>query len=413
MGVCLLLSLLYVNVTQARSADLRQWFNLTRWRDPHDWPFIPVPEVATDPNGDTTIGVLPVWLFTDDKKQIQRIFAPDLTYNPTLGVGGMLRFFSYPSEDTQWYIVAGGAETIDRDIDFSYSTGRTRQDWWSFDGRARYERDPTERFFGVGNNSDERDETNFTTEQLFAEARLGFNVTPQFQIAAELRPRYVNIQQGAFSSTPFTGSFFPILPGLRSNQELLMRLVVSYDTRDSVSIPRRGNWLTLFGGMADRSMLSSVSYNVFGAEGRHYSPLGQRVTLAGHLAVRYMAVGQRTPFWALSRLGGDRSDLGGQQPLRGFGDSRFVRHNLFVTNLELRTRVFGLETFGTRATLELAPFIEVGRVFHMLHVNPFSHLHPVGGLGFRGIAEPFVVGYVDVGYGGEGVAIFSGIEYPF
>jgi hypothetical protein len=180
-----------------------------------------------------------------------------------------------------------------------------------------------------------------------------------------------------------------------------------------VSIPRRGSWLTLFGGMADRSVLSSVSYSVFGVEGRHYYPLGQRVTLAGHLAVRYMPVGQRTPFWALSRLGGDRSDLGGRQLLRGFGDSRFVDHNLFVMNLELRTRVFSLEIFGTRATLELAPFIEGGRVFHTLHANPFRSLHPVGGLGFRGIAEPFVVGYVDVGSGGEGVGVFSGIEYPF
>ena len=413
VSVCLLLSPLCVNVTQARSADLGQWFNLARWRDPRDWPFIPLPEVATDPNGDTTIGFLPVWLFTDDKQQIRQLFAPDLTYNPTLGVGGTLRYFSYPSDDTQWYVVAGGAENIDRDIDFSYSTGRTRQKWWSFDGRVRYERDPTERFFGIGNSADESDETNFTTEQLFAEARLGVNVTPQFQVVGELRPRYVHIQRGAFTSTPFIGSSFPTLPGLRGNHELLMRLIASYDTRDSVSIPRRGSWLTLFGGMADRAMLSSVSYNVFGVQGRHYYPLGQRVTLAGHAALRYMAVGRKTPFWALSRLGGDRSDLGGQQPLRGFGDSRFVDNNLFVTNLELRARAFSLEVFGTRVTLELAPFFEFGRVFHALDTNPFSNLHPVGGLGFRGLAEPFIVGYVDVGYGGEGVAVFSGIEYPF
>jgi hypothetical protein len=413
VGVYLLLVSLCINVTPAQSANPRPWFDMTRWRDPRDWPFIPLPEVATDPNGDTTIGLLPVWLFTDDKNQIRQMFAPDLTYNPTLGGGGTLRFFAYPSDDTQWYIVAGGAENLDRDLDFSYSTGRTRQNSWSFDGRVRYERDPTERFFGIGNRADEDHETNFTTEQLFAEARLGFNVTPQVQFAVELRPHYVNIQQGAFSSIPFTGSLFPTLPGLRSNHELLMRLIVSYDTRDSVSIPRRGSWLTLFGGLADRSLLSSVSYSVFGVEGRHYHPVWQRMTLAGHLVIRYMPVGQQTPFWALSRLGGDRSDLGGRQPLRGFGDSRFVDRNLFVTNLELRTRVFSLELFGTRAILELAPFIEVGRVFHTLHARPFSNLHPVGGLGFRGLAEPFVVGYVDVGYGGEGVAVFSGIEYPF
>ena len=79
----------------------------------------------------------------------------------------------------------------------------------------------------------------------------------------------------------------------------------------------------------------------------------------------------------------------------------------------MRARVLNLDLFGTKVILELAPFFDVGRVFHDLDDNPFNSLHPVGGLGFRGIAEPFIVGYVDVGYGGEGAAVFSGIEYPF
>ncbi|MGE0824436.1 MAG: BamA/TamA family outer membrane protein [Candidatus Binatia bacterium] len=407
-AVSLLMMLMWSGLAHAQS-----WFDLMRWRDPRDWPFLPLPEVATDPNGDTTVGFLPVWLFTDNQQQIRQMFAPDLTYNPTLGIGGTLRYFSYPSDDTQWYVVASGAETIERDIDFLYSTGRTRQDWWSFDARVRYERDPTERFFGTGNNSQEANETNFTAEQLFAEARLGVNLSRKLQIALELRPRYINIQEGAFRDLPFIRTFFPHLKNRYANYDVLTRLLVSYDTRDSISIPRRGSWLVAFGGLADRSLLSSVSYSVFGLEGRHYYPLGQRFTLASHAAFRYMPVGRSTPFWALSHLGGDRSDLGRRQPLRGFGDSRFVDNHLFVANVELRTRALSLDLFQTHVIFELAPFVEVGRVFHHLNTNPFSALHPVGGLGFRGIAEPFVVGYVDVGYGGEGVAVFSGIDYPF
>ena len=34
-------------------------------------------------------------------------------------------------------------------------------------------------------------------------------------------------------------------------------------------------------------------------------------------------------------------------------------------------------------------------------------------IGVRGIARPSVVGYVDIGYGTEGVAVFTGINYPF
>jgi len=52
-------------------------------------------------------------------------------------------------------------------------------------------------------------------------------------------------------------------------------------------------------------------------------------------------------------------------------------------------------------------------VFAHMDDNPLSHLHAAGGLGFRAMAKPFIVGYVDVGYGSEGVAVFSGVDYPF
>ena len=35
--------------------------------NPTSWPVIPVPEVATDPNAGTTVGILPVYLDTDSK----------------------------------------------------------------------------------------------------------------------------------------------------------------------------------------------------------------------------------------------------------------------------------------------------------------------------------------------------------
>jgi hypothetical protein len=52
-------------------------------------------------------------------------------------------------------------------------------------------------------------------------------------------------------------------------------------------------------------------------------------------------------------------------------------------------------------------------VFHSLSASPVRDLHAVGGVGFRAIAKPSIVGYVDVGYGSEGAAVFSGINYPF
>lgn len=384
-----------------------------RWLNPQTSPFIPIPEIDTDPNGGTTVGLLPVFLFTDAQHQIRRIIAVDVTYNSTLGIGGGVRLLSYPSDDVQWYVTANGTEKITRSVDILYSSGLTRQGRWSFDGRLVYDRDPTDRFFGLGNSSSEHQESNYTTEQGYVEARLGLNYSPALQLALDIRPRFVQIDHGAFDSQPFIGSRFPQLRGLRGTNEFLTRVILSYDTRDSITIPRNGNQVALFAGLTDRRFLSSVSYSLFGLDARHFHTLTPRVTLAGHVAFRYMPVGNRVPFWALSHLGGDRSSIGYQQPLRGFGGGRFVDNNLFAANVEVRVRAFALDLFTTRAEFEVAPFIDIGRVFHDLGANPFSQLHPVGGIGFRGIAAPFVVGYVDVGYGSEGAAIFSGVNYPF
>src|ERR1700682_2057841 len=109
--------------------------------NPHNWPFslYPIPEVATNPNGGVTYGILTALLLKDKHGDIRYIFAPDVNNNSTLGPGGNLRFLAYPSEDTQWYGVAGAQENIARNVDINYETGRTHHDWWSFTGRLFFE----------------------------------------------------------------------------------------------------------------------------------------------------------------------------------------------------------------------------------------------------------------------------------
>lgn len=385
-------------------------FDLT---DPSSWPFIPVPEIATDPNGGTTAGILPVFLFTDTQNQIRNIFAPDVNWNTTLGAGGTFRYLSYPSEDTNWYVTAGGAQDIARHVDLDYQTGRTHQDLFSFEGRFFFERDPTERFFGTGNNSSEGNQTNYTTQQLYGQGSVGLNINENLQVQLMERPRWVRIQEGAFNSIPPIFKLFPDQKGINGGSEVLTQLLVQYDNRDSVDIPRKGGMYSVYTSVADRALGSSFSYTRFGWEARKYVTVTPRITFAGHMFMEYEPAGNEMPFWAQARLGGDESILTDQQTLRGFGTGRYIDNNLAVANLEMRTRVWDANLFGTHGTLELAPFAEVGRVAHQMDYNPLSQMHPVGGMGFRGIAEPFVVGYVDVGYGGEGAAIFSGINYPF
>jgi len=381
--------------------------------DPNTWPFIPVPEVATDPNGGVTYGVLPVWLFTNDKGDISSILAPDINSNSTLGPGGNFRYLGYPSSDTNWYVVAGAQKIIGRKIDLDYQTGREHKHWLSFEGRFYWEHDPTERFYGLGNNSHQGNQTNYTTKQLYGEAILGVNFNEKIQLSLMERPRYVRIGAGGFNSVPDISHLFPHQKGINGGSELLSQAMIQYDSRDSVDIPRSGTLARLYYGIADRRFGSSISYNRFGGELREFYTVGKRITFAGHIFNEYEPAGNEMPFWSQARLGGQESLLTDQETLRGFGAGRYIDNNLFVMNAEMRTRVWEKKIFGTHGILELAPFAEAGRVSHRMGYNPFTDLHPVGGIGFRGIAEPFVVGFVDVGWGGEGAAVFSGINYPF
>jgi Omp85 superfamily domain len=412
-----LLLFLFIAVS-AVSANAFSLLDPSTWPpslNPHNWPFslYPIPEVATNPNGGVTYGILTAVLLKDKTGEIRYIVAPDVNNNSTLGPGGNVRLLAYPSEDTQWYAVAGAQENIARNVDLNYETGRTHNDRWSFTGRLFFERDPTERFFGIGNDSRLGQETNYTTEQLYFRALVGWNITPNLQLAAVIRPRYVRIQRGAFTTKTQIFTLFPTVKGINGGSELYNEIRMTYDTRDSIDIPRSGGLALIYYGLADRRFMSSVSYNRFGGELRRYYSIGNRVTLAGHVYMQYTPAGKETPFWSMARLGGEESFLYDTATLRGYGAGRFIDNNMAVANFEVRTRVWEATVFGTHGILELAPFFEAGRVWHGMSENLATDLHPDGGVGFRAIAEPFVVGYVDVGWGGEGTAVFSGINYPF
>jgi outer membrane protein assembly factor BamA len=207
---------------------------------------------------------------------------------------------------------------------------------------------------------------------------------------------------------------FPHITGLGTDKEVLQRLSITYDTRDDLTTPSHGTQWVAYGGLASRGgLLNDSLYSEAGLDGRGFWPLRQDTILAVHLALRYLLHTNDAPFWALSSIGGGRSDIGAEQPLRGFGAGRFTDRHSFSMTVELRHKLLSFDAISTHVDIEVTPFVDAGRVFGRLGTVPFTQLHSVGGIGFRGIARPFVVGYVDVGYGSEGSAVFTGIGYPF
>jgi hypothetical protein len=375
---------------------------LARWLNPATAPFIPVPSIGTDPNGGTTIGVLPVWLHADDQHEIDRITAPDLVHNTYFGWGVHMRVYSYPSDDEQWSAVAGIKERVERGVALQYQRGRARRDRWSFTATLITDRDGTPRFYGIGNHTQQSAETNYTAQQEVAQLQAGFNISHIWQIAYTVRARQVQVLPGTLPGIDSIDQRFGSAT-LGTGKEYLHRISLIYDTRDDLTIPRRGMQWIFYTGAATSSIWNDALYKEAGFDGRGFWPSFHDTVLAAHVAL----------FWALSTLGGDRTDVGGEQPLRGYGAGRFTDKDSYSTTLELRRRVFSFDAGSTKVDIEVSPFVDAGRVFADSGTFPLSHVHAIGGVGFRGIARPFVVGYVDVGYGSEGAAFFTGINYPF
>ncbi len=383
-----------------------------RWFDPSTAPFIPVPLIGVDPDSGTTLGLIPTWVHTDDNQEINRIIAPDVLYNPYFGFGVHGRVYGYSSKDEQWSVVTGIKERVEREFDAEYQRGRLRGDLWSFNTSLIFDRSGVPRFYGVGNETPKSAETNYTNQQERAQVQVGLNVNHAWQLLYTARLQVVDVLPGTLNKIASIETRFDDVLG--TNKQFLNRLSINYDSRDDLTVPSRGMLLVAYAGLASRGGLFNDSmYSEVGGDGRGFWLIAPDTILAGHMALRYLPTSHEVPFWALSGIGGGESVIGGEQPLRGWGAGRFYDRDSFSSSVELRRKVHTFNTTSTSIDLEVTPFIDVGRVFARTSSLPFDQLHKVLGVGFRGIARPFVVGYVDIGYGSEGVAAFTGLNYPF
>src|SRR6185437_419499 len=291
---------------------------LSRWFNPETAPFIPVPLIGADPDSGTTLGILPTWIVTNQNADITRIIAPDINHNPDFGWGAHGRIFAYPSEDEQWSVMAGLKEHVEREFDGEFQYGRARRKRWSFNASIIYDRDGTPRFFGLGNRSAQSAETNYTSEQEVVQLQAGYNISKIWQILYTARARQVDVQPGTLAGVPSIQELFPHQRGIGRFREALNRISLVYNTMDDLTVPSHGMKLVEYTGIASRAGLFNDSlYTEAGFDGRGYFPVNHRTIIAAHLALRYLLSAKDVPFWALSSLGGDQSEIGGEQLLRG------------------------------------------------------------------------------------------------
>jgi hypothetical protein len=372
-----------------------------------DYTFIPLPAFAYARNEGYWIGALMPTLKGSDKGEVENIIAPQYLHNENIGENLTLNYYGYRNNGmVQYRAVASYATKIERYFDLSYMDLAAGGGRYILGGQISWFKNPFARFFGFSNSSSEADETNYTSREGLVNFTLGVNLTADALIMFTERYRDVRIEQGAVDSLPQTKQLFPDVTGIGGAHILGHRLTFRYDTRDFQLTPSSGTYVNVFAEFDQNLMGSGPNrWWRYSFDARHLIRHNTDQVFVMH--VLFDAVtGDRIPFY-------ERPSLGGENTLRGFGLMRFIDDTAVLINLENRIQALERQIFDYNINLEVAPFLDIGRVGSNFETDWLNQIQYNPGLGFRVTAKPHVVGRIDVAYGRDGANTFVGLDYPF
>lgn len=367
-----------------------------------------IPAVATSKNDGVDVGVIVPYLFANDEGRITQIIAPMYVHNEFLGSRATLNLFGYPTRGEELKLIGSITEKIERKFVGTYRNLYIKGGRFSLEASAGFYKNATARFFGLGNQTSEDNETNYTDRELLGHISAGMFIGPGMRLIWTERLRNVEVQVGGVPNLPFTQAVFPAVKGTGGGTVLGHQLAFLRDSRDDTLTPTVGSFTWVFVELAQSLTAdSSTVFSRYGAEYRILLPNEtKRYTFVFRGRLEATVGGAEIPFF-------ERSSLGGQNTLRGYGVGRFVDNHSVVLNFEERIQLFHLRILGTVTEVEVAPFLDLGKVTNTFRYRAFAEYEVNPGIGFRAIARPNVVGRVDLATGNEGRAIFAGLDFPF
>lgn len=373
--------------------------------------FIPLPIVYTDPNTGAGYGVMPV-LLIHPQKRIEWLFAPSVDYNAVVGTAFTSRVFFYPS--TREELVAFNALTTGHNMEHSlHFRGRDRfVDYSDLYARGYFIIDATKRFFGLGAETKEDDETDYELTETGVEGDFGYRFWDVLRLSGTARYRRTKVDRGDLDDLPNTVDVFPTLNGVDGDDidVLGFGARLTLDLRDDPAIPSDGLLAEAFVEFSARGMVSDTRYERWGAHIVHHLPIVRPGRWVNVLRARYSAIDGdgKFPFWELPTLGGSEN-------LRGFGLGRFTDTQYIVVSIEERIRFVEMIIRDNLVILEVAPWLDAGRVFGEVSTLDAHDWQFIPGAGVRLLLpDSAIVARFDLGYSfHEGPAAFVLLGYPF
>ncbi len=368
---------------------------------------LPIPAFAYNRNESYWAGTVVPILRSNSKDELQDIYAPFYMHNQYVGETLGLYYYGYPSDTTQYSVTADYSTKVQRDIDLTYKNVSAGGGRYILAGRATWFKNPFRRFFGIGNQTTESDESSYTSREALLELTAGIHLNEDIALMWTENYHDIHVGKGIVHSLPQAKREFSQEVGIQGANIFGHKLTARYDTRDKQLISTRGTYVNL--SVQLNQNLEHSEPNMWvrtTVDARHLLPHydDQLVFVARFLLDTVN--GRGIPFY-------ERPTLGGETTLRGFGHSRFIDDTALLINFEERIPITQLKAFDYRIDLEVAPFLDIGRVMSGLSTRHLQKLQVNPGIGLRILARPNVVGRLDVAYGRDGANLFVGLDYPF
>jgi outer membrane protein assembly factor BamA len=369
---------------------------------------VPLPAIATNPNEGITYGALNAFLIHDRNDHVTAVVAPQGYYNRYFGTSGTIYGAFYPQDDRQWEVNLSKSARVNEDYELRFFDRTMLGKRLQFDAFASVFTDGSARFFGFESKSRASNETNYADSETSVNLLASFEIRRGLRVAFGERFRRVAIKRGAIESLPFirdrfTPSHVPGIEGFTTNGQ---RLGLIFDSLDSRTLPTSGFYGRFMAEINARLLGSEKDYRHYELELKGYFSKGGAKQITVVRLMYNQALGSDIPFL-------ERSILGGENTLRGYGRNRFIDSSFLLVNVEERFRIARWRIFNVNTDFELAPFVDVGAVSEDLRKIRRRNIELNPGLGIRGVVRPNIVGRIDIGVGREGAAVFVGLGYPF
>ena len=216
--------------------------------------------------------------------------------------------------------------------------------------------------WGVGNDTPESLEEDYTPRTVFASAQFQTRVTRGFFAGGRLSFAHRKLVE-----TDSVGLLVrAAVPGTEDSHVLTGALLLTWDTRDNTVYPTGGGYRQLTVAVNDSALGSDYSYATYTLDVRQYLTV-----FPGHvIALRGLGVTSTgtQPFDQMPQLGGE-------ELVRGYYGGRYRDRNLMAYQAEYRASIWG--------RIGAVGFVAAGRVSETLSDMNFTGMKPSAGLGLR------------------------------